>query len=97
MAVAIVTPSGATCRPCGTCRQGLSEIAPDADIVLEDGLAAGYSLERVQDLLPSIRAGEPDRGDTGQGLNPNTPDLKVGPTSCQPNRSAFVMGALPLN
>ena len=51
VAVAIVTPSGATCRPCGTCRQVLSEIAPDADIVLEDG-RGGLLVERVQDLLP---------------------------------------------
>jgi len=51
VAVAIVTPSGATCRPCGTCRQVFSEIAPNADIVLEDG-RGGILVERVAELLP---------------------------------------------
>ncbi len=51
VAVAVVTSSGETCRPCGTCRQVLSEIAPEADIVLEDG-QGGLLVERLADLLP---------------------------------------------
>ena len=51
VAVAIVTPSGATCTPCGTCRQVLWELARDADIVLEDG-RGGYFTERLSALLP---------------------------------------------
>lgn len=51
VAVAIVTPSGATCTPCGTCRQVLWELARHADIVLEDG-KGGYFTQRPQALLP---------------------------------------------
>ena len=50
-AIAIVTPSGATCAPCGTCRQVLWELARDADIVLEDG-KGGHFVETMRTLLP---------------------------------------------
>jgi cytidine deaminase len=51
IAIAIVSASGATCTPCGTCRQVLWELARDADIILEDG-KGGYCTERLQALLP---------------------------------------------
>ncbi len=51
VAIAIVTASGATCTPCGTCRQVLWELARDAAIVLEDG-KGGYFTETMPSLLP---------------------------------------------
>lgn len=65
VAVAIVTPSGAMCAPCGTCRQVLWELARDADIVLEDG-KGGSIVERVEALLP--RAFGPE----DLGIDPST-------------------------
>ena len=50
-AIAIVTPSGATCAPCGTCRQVIWELARDAKIVLEDGRGQHF-VETPQTLLP---------------------------------------------
>jgi cytidine deaminase len=49
--VAIVKPSGATCAPCGLCRQVLWELARDAVIVLEDGKAGSFT-ETARTLLP---------------------------------------------
>jgi cytidine deaminase len=51
VAIAVVTPSGATCAPCGTCRQVLWELAREAEIVLEDG-NGGYFTETLRSLLP---------------------------------------------
>jgi cytidine deaminase len=51
VAVAIATPSGVACLPCGTCRQVMWELARDAIVVVEDG-KGGYFTESMHTLFP---------------------------------------------
>lgn len=51
IALAIATKSGATCPPCGTCRQVIYELAKGAEIIME-GKEGNLIVKRIEELLP---------------------------------------------
>jgi cytidine deaminase len=55
-AVAVRTHDLAACPPCGTCRQVLAELAPDAVVLFQT--AEGLAARTVTELLPDAFGGE---------------------------------------
>lgn len=49
-ALAIATPTGKPCSPCGACRQVLAQLAPGAVVIFDDG--SGIREVPIGDLLP---------------------------------------------
>ena len=66
-AIAVVGPGGGPLTPCGTCRQVMWELAPNAVVLMEGGDGDGVTAT-VEELLPSAfgprNLQTQDRGET---------------------------------
>jgi cytidine deaminase len=58
-AIAVVSSEENPCFPCGTCRQMLTEYAPELEVYLLSG--SGTKTYRIKDLLPHAFRKEPPR------------------------------------